>query len=71
MKSPVYNIKYHAYEECVVNHFFPFILFSTVSADGFQLNSSGYFKNGGVDVMVFSDIYPEGHQGGNNIGHEQ
>ena len=28
------------------------------------LTSSGYFKNQGVDVMAFDDIYPEGHQGG-------
>jgi hypothetical protein len=36
----------------------------TVSAQSFQLTSSGYFQNRGVDVMAFDDIYPEGHQGG-------
>ena len=35
-----------------------------VRAQEFKLNSSGYFRNGGVDVMAFDDIYPEGHQGG-------
>ena len=31
---------------------------------GFTLNSKEYFKNHGVDVMAFSDFYPEGHQSG-------
>jgi endoglucanase len=31
---------------------------------GFKLNELEYFENGGVDVMAFQDIYPEGHQGG-------
>ena len=30
----------------------------------FQLSDKGYFSSGGVDVMAFDDIYPEGHQGG-------
>lgn len=35
---------------------------------GFNVNaSSGYFQNGGVDVMAFDDIYPEGHQSGVSI----
>lgn len=33
-------------------------------AQDFKLTPSGYFKNRGVDVMAFDDIYPEGHQGG-------
>lgn len=33
-------------------------------AQDFQLTPSGYFRNRGVDVMAFDDIYPEGHQGG-------
>lgn len=33
-------------------------------AQEFKLTPSGYFKNYGVDVMAFDDIYPEGHQGG-------
>ena len=37
---------------------------STLYAQDFKLTSSGYFKNQGVDVMAFDDIYPEGHQGG-------
>lgn len=35
-----------------------------VQAQEFKLTSSGYFKNYGVDIMAFDDIYPEGHQGG-------
>jgi len=30
----------------------------------FTLNKLEYFERGGVNVMVFQDIYPEGHQGG-------
>lgn len=30
--------------------------------NSFVLDSvSGYFRNKGVDVMTFDDIYPEGH----------
>src|SRR5512133_3497762 len=32
--------------------------------NGFRLNDLEYFVNGGVNVMAFQDIYPEGHQGG-------
>ncbi|MBP7179573.1 MAG: glycoside hydrolase family 9 protein [Dysgonomonadaceae bacterium] len=39
-------------------------LCSSAQAQEFQLNSSGYFQNKGIDVMAFDDIYPEGHQGG-------
>lgn len=35
-----------------------------VSANVFTLTEGGYFRSGGVDVMAFSDFYPEGHQGG-------
>ena len=35
---------------------------------GFILNTkAGYFRNGGVDVMAFDDIYPAGHQSGVSI----
>lgn len=34
------------------------------NAQKFELNKSGYFNCEGVDVMAFSDFYPEGHQGG-------
>lgn len=30
----------------------------------FVLNKLGYFERGGVNVMAYQDIYPEGHQGG-------
>ena len=38
-----------------------------MTAQNFKLNESGYFENGGANVMVFDDIYPEGHQGGVTI----
>ena len=38
-----------------------------MSAQQFQLNSTGYFNNQGVDVMAFNDFYPEGHQGGVSV----
>ncbi|MDR2600536.1 MAG: hypothetical protein LBC73_09715, partial [Oscillospiraceae bacterium] len=35
---------------------------------GFILDkNTGYFRNRGVDVMAFDDIYPEGHQSGVSI----
>src|SRR5664279_2739857 len=39
--------------------------FSQQSA--FKLNKLEYFEREGVNVMVFQDIYPEGHQGGISI----
>ena len=30
----------------------------------FVLNKLEYFERGGVNVMAFQDVYPEGHQGG-------
>ena len=36
----------------------------SASAQQFKLNDSGYFNYEGIDVMAFSDFYPEGHQGG-------
>ncbi len=36
-------------------------------SQSFKITPSGYFKNSNVDVMVFNDIYPEGHQGGISI----
>ena len=32
-----------------------------------QLNDKGYFETAGLNVIVFSDIYPEGHQTGVTI----
>ncbi|MCQ2254676.1 MAG: glycoside hydrolase family 9 protein [Bacteroidaceae bacterium] len=37
------------------------------SAQSFHLTNRGYFQSGGVDVMAFDDIYPEGHQGGVSV----
>ena len=41
-----------------------FVAVCAVYAQQFALTPSGYFKAGGVDVMAFDDVYPEGHQGG-------
>lgn len=43
------------------------ISYSAVFGQEFNLTSSGYFQNTGVDIMAFDDIYPEGHQGGVSI----
>jgi endoglucanase len=40
---------------------------SMAQQSSFVLNNSEYFENGGVNVMVFQDFYPEGHQGGVGI----
>ncbi len=40
------------------------LLVQITTAQTFRLNENGYFQAGGTDVMVFSDFYPEGHQGG-------
>ena len=37
------------------------------NAQGFKVNDLEYFENHGANVMVFSDVYPEGHQGGLTI----
>lgn len=41
-------------------------LFAAASAfaQNFRLNDRDYYSNESVDVMAFSDFYPEGHQGG-------
>jgi len=36
----------------------------TFLGQDFRLQPEGYFVSQGVDVMAFSDFYPEGHQGG-------
>jgi len=36
-------------------------------ANGLTLNEAEYFEKVGLNVMVFSDFYPEGHQGGVSI----
>ncbi|MDP2113257.1 MAG: glycoside hydrolase, partial [Bacteroidota bacterium] len=47
--------------------FFAFILLLNVttklSAQPLQINEHEYFEKPGLNVMVFFDIYPEGHQG--------
>ena len=36
-------------------------------ASGVKLNDAGYYERPGLNVMVFDDFYPEGHQGGVTI----
>ena len=40
------------------------LLVQSITAQNFTLLPDGYFNDHGVDVMAFSDFYPEGHQGG-------
>jgi endoglucanase len=44
-----------------------FLLFSIISfqanAQSLKINENEYFEKPGLNVMVFFDIYPEGHQG--------
>ena len=37
---------------------------SGAGAQDFRLNDKEYFESAGAGVMVYSDVYPEGHQGG-------
>jgi len=39
-------------------------LASLASAEDLKLNDKGYFAKQGLNVMVFSDFYPDGHQTG-------
>jgi len=48
----------------------PIFLLYAVALSGqqhLQLNEQGYFQMNGLDVTVFSDYYPEGHQSGVTI----
>ncbi len=50
------------------NFYLSFLLFflffsSGVKAQSLQINENEYFEKPGLNVMVFFDIYPEGHQG--------
>ncbi|NCB09196.1 MAG: glycoside hydrolase, partial [Bacteroidia bacterium] len=51
------------------NFVFALILFiaGQVSAQKLVVNPDEYFEMPGLNVMVFYDIYPEGHQGGIGI----
>ncbi len=40
------------------------ITIPVLHSQSFEVGSTGYFENRGVNVMAFDDIYPEGHQGG-------
>lgn len=41
-----------------------FFAVASAGAQDFKINALEYFENQGAGVMVFSDFYPEGHQGG-------
>ena len=48
------------------------IAFIMISCDNFlqkelKINNQEYFEMQGLNVMVFHDFYPEGHQGGITI----
>jgi len=43
------------------------ILNLRLTAQSLQINENEYFEKPGLNVMVFFDIYPEGHQGGVGI----
>ena len=49
--------------------FFTFLLIfnGRLIAQSLQINENEYFEKPGLNVMVFFDIYPEGHQGGVGI----
>ncbi|GAA0532590.1 hypothetical protein FHS83_002815 [Rhizomicrobium palustre] len=50
--------------------FLAFVLFispAALAADSLAINGAGYFEKPGLNVMVFDDFYPEGHQGGVSI----
>ena len=46
-----------------ITFFFFLFSFFYVGAQSLQVNESEYFEKPGLNVMVFFDIYPEGHQG--------
>lgn len=41
-----------------------FFAATTTAAEDLRLNDRGYFSKPGLDVTVFADIYPDGHQTG-------
>jgi len=45
----------------------PVLAIAQGAASGLALNHKGYFAEPGLDVMVFSDYYPDGHQTGVTI----
>ena len=39
----------------------------TSKNSGLLINEDGYFEMPGLNIMMFDDFYPEGHQGGMTI----
>ena len=50
-----------------VSVIFLFAVLFLSAQNTFEINEKGYFQRSGVDVTVFSDYYPEGHQSGVTI----
>ncbi len=48
----------------IISIFLVFIFNISYSQSVLKINKKGYFETQGLNVMVFSDIYPEGHQTG-------
>ena len=44
-----------------------FLAFNVAAQEQLKLNDQGYFQTHGLDVTVFSDYYPDGHQSGVTI----
>ena len=47
--------------------FTPMINSQSIKPDSLVINESGYYEAPGLNVMLFDDFYPEGHQGGFTI----
>jgi hypothetical protein len=47
--------------------FFSIFIFNFLFAQNLIINEQGYFEKPGLNVTVFSDTYPEGHQTGVSI----
>ena len=67
MKSTIIKLKTMKSKGLYLAVFILLTITVRLSAQQFQLNSTGYFNNQGVDVMAFNDFYPEGHQGGVSV----
>ena len=53
--------------KCLVIIVSIFVSTSLFAQESLKLNEKGYFHRAGLDVTVFSDYYPDGHQSGVTI----
>lgn len=74
MSIEIYRIFYIADQKFQYDNMRPFFLFLILVLQCFscysqklQINKKGYFEMQGLNVTVFSDIYPDGHQTGVSI----